>query len=280
MDSKSGKKPVLKILSLEDSPMDDELIKENLLESFGPEIQFDLVTNEKDYISAISTEKYDLILFDFQLPGFNGFQALEQAKSMIPSTPFICVSGFIGEETSVELLKQGATDYVSKGNLGRLKQSIERALKEIKDQNDLKETLSAIIKSKERYKAITQTSLDGFFVLDIEGRFLEVNDVFCKMTKYSREALLSMSIKDLELDEVKKQTDEHTQKIIDKGGDQFESRHYKSDGTFFYANNSVTFIPNEKILISFVNDISKRKKAEKDLLYVLEGLSGQSYGNL
>jgi len=280
MDSKSGPKPVLKILSLEDSPLDAELIRECLLEGFGPEIQIDMVANEKDYISAISTEKYDLILSDFQFPGFNGFQALEQAKSVISPTPFICVSGFIGEETSVELLKQGATDYVSKGNLGRLKQSIERALKEKKDQNDLKETLSALIKSKERYKAITQTSLDGFFVLDIEGRFLEVNDIFCKMTKYSREALLSMSIKDLELDEVKKQTDEHIQKIIDKGGDQFESRHYKSDGTFFYANNSVTFIPNEKILISFVNDISKRKKAEKDLLYVLEGLSGQSYGNL
>jgi PAS domain S-box-containing protein len=100
------------------------------------------------------------------------------------------------------------------------------------------------------------------------------------MTKYSREALLSMNIKDMELDETHKQTEEHIQKIIAKGGDQFESRHYKSDGTFFHATNSVTYIPIEKILICFVNDISKRKKAEKDLLYVLEGLSGQSYGNL
>ena len=279
MDSKSGLDNGLKILSLEDNPMDAELIKENLLSSFGPGIQIDSVANKKDYIAAISKEKYDLILSDFQLPGFNGFQALEQAKSMVPSTLFICVSGFIGEETSVELLKKGATDYVSKANLGRLKQVIERALKELKDQNDLQESLLALTKSKERYKAITETSLDGFFVLDIAGNFLEVNDVFCKMTKYSREALLSMSINDLALDEVKKQTDEHIQKIIDKGGDQFETRHYKSDGTFFYANNSVTYIPNEKILICFVNDISKRKKAEKDLLYILEGLSGDSYGN-
>ena len=280
MDSKSGPKPVLRILSLEDSPLDAELIKECLLEGFGPEIQIDVVANEKDYISAISTEKYDLILSDFQLPGFNGFQALEQAKSVISPTPFICVSGFIGEETSVELLKQGATDYVSKGNLGRLKQSIERALKEIKDQNDLKETLSALIKSKERYKTITETSLDGFFVLDIEGRFLEANDVFCKMTKYSREALLSMNIKDLALDDPQKQTEEYIKEVIAKGGDQFERKVYKGDGTFFYATNSITYIPNEKIFICFIHDISKRKKAEKDLLYVLEGLSGQSYGNL
>ena len=276
MDNMSGLDTGLKILSLEDNPMDAELIKENLLVSFGPEIQFDLVTNGKDYISAISTEKYDLILSDFQLPGFDGFQALEKAKSLTPSTPFICVSGFIGEELSVELIKLGATDYVSKANLGRLKQAIERALKELKDQNDLRDTLAALIKSKERYKAITETSLDGFFVLDIEGRFLEVNDVFCKMSQYSRESLLSMNIKDLELDETHKQTEDHIQKIIDKGREQFESRHYKSDGTFFYATNSVTHIPIENIIICFVNDISKRKKTEKDLLHILEGLSGHS----
>ncbi len=279
MDSKSGLDTGLKILSLEDSPMDAELIKENLLESFGPNIQIDLVTNDKDYISAISSEKYDLILSSFQLPGFDGFQALEQAKSVMPSTPFICVSGFIGEELAVELIKLGATDYVSKANLGRLKQAIERALKEFKDQKDLKESLLALTKSKERYKAITETSLDGFFVLDTEGRFLEVNDVFCKMTKYSRETLLSMNIKDLALDEPNKQTKEYVQSVVAKGGDHFESRMYKSDGTFFYANNCITYIPNEKISICFVNDISKRKKAEKDLLYILEGLSGQTYGN-
>ena len=276
----NDKKGSLHILSLEDSPMDEELIKEYLLENFGSEIQINMVANEEDFISAISKDKFDLILSDFRLPGFNGFQALAHAKAICPSTPFICVSGFIGEETAVELLKQGATDYVSKENLGRLKQSIERALKELKDQNDLKETRLSLIKSVERYKALTQTSIDGFFVLDIEGRFLEVNDAYCKTSGYSREALLSMNIKDLALDEPHKQTEEYVQKVIAKGGDQFESKVYKSDGTFFYANNSITYIPNEKISICFVNDISKRKKAEKDLLYVLEGLSGQSYGNL
>src|SRR5665648_803413 len=147
MTCENNKKCPLHILSLEDSPMDAELIKEYLLENFGSEIQINTVANEEDFISAISKDKYDLILADFMLPSFNGFAALEHVKSICPSTPFICVSGFIGEEASVELLKQGATDYVSKGNLGRLKQSIERALKELKDQNDLKETLLALIKS-------------------------------------------------------------------------------------------------------------------------------------
>jgi len=269
MTCENEKECPLRILSLEDSPMDAELIKEYLLENFGSEIQINTVANEADFISAISKDKYDLILSDFRLPGFNGFQALEHAKSMISFTPFICVSGVIGEEAATELLKQGATDYVSKENLGRLKQSIERALKELKDQNDLKETNLSLIKSEERYKALTQTSFDGFLILDIEGRFLEVNDIYCKTSGCSREALLSMNIKDLELDEVDKQIDAHIQKIIDKGWDKFESRHRKSDGTFFNVDNSVTFIPNEKLFICFLHDITNRKKTEKDLLYMI-----------
>src|SRR5665648_881021 len=268
MTCENNKKCPLHILSLEDSPMDAELIKEYLLENFGSEIQINVVANEADFISSISKDKYDLILADFILPGFNGFAALEHTKSICPSTPFLCVSGFIGEESAVELLKQGATDYILKDKLGRLKYSMERALKESKDQNDLRETHLSLIKSGERYKAITQTSIDGFVVLDIEGRFLEVNDVYCKISGYSREALLSMNIKDLELDEVDKQFDEHMEKIIDKGWDQFESRHRKSDGTFFHVHNSITFIPNEKLFICFLHDITDRKKTEKEILYL------------
>src|SRR5665648_497336 len=150
MTCENDKKCPLHILSLEDSPMDAELIKEYLLENFGSEIQINVVANEADFISAISKDKYDLILSDVRLPGFNGFQALEHAKSMIPSTPFICVSGIIGEEVATELLKQGATDYVSKENLGRLKQSIERALKELKETEEKeKRAAELVIANKE-----------------------------------------------------------------------------------------------------------------------------------
>src|SRR5665647_1302047 len=130
MDSKSRKKPVLKILCLEDSPVDAELIYEYLCENSSYELQMHTVSKEADFISAITSEKYDLILSDFTLPGFNGFAALKHVKAVCPNTPFICVSGYIGEEVAVELLKQGSTDYVAKDKLGRLIYAIERALKE------------------------------------------------------------------------------------------------------------------------------------------------------
>jgi len=270
MSYENDKKYSLHILCLEDSFLDAELIKEYLLENFGSETQIDTVSNEEDYITAISKGTYDLILADFTLPGFNGFQALEHTKSITPSVPFICVSGTIGEEVVTELLKQGATDYVFKETLIRLKQSIERGLTESKIQNDLKETHLSLIKSEERYKAFTQTSIDGFFIFDIEGHFLEVNDVYCKISGYSRENLLSMNIKDLESDELDKQIDDQKEKIIDKEcSSQFESRHRKSDGTFFYVRNSITFIPNEKIFICFLHDITSRKNKENERLYMI-----------
>ncbi|WP_296621125.1 EAL domain-containing protein [Marivirga sp.] len=153
MDSKSDPKPVLKILSLEDSPMDAELIYEYLCENFSYEIQTHTVSKETDFISAITLGKYDLILSDFTLPGFNGFTSLKHAKAICPKTPFICVSGYIGEEVAVELLKQGATDYVAKDKLGRLIYAIERALKESEEREEKeKRANELIIANKELVK--------------------------------------------------------------------------------------------------------------------------------
>ena len=150
MNHKKGEKCQLVILSLEDSPMDSDLIYEYLCENLGYEVQMDTVLKEEEFVSAISLKKYDLILADFMLPSFNGFVALEHVKSICPSTPFICVSGLIGEEITVELLKQGATDYVSKNKLGRLKYSIERALKESKETEEKdKRAAMLIIANKE-----------------------------------------------------------------------------------------------------------------------------------
>ncbi len=133
LNYKKPNKRKLKILCLEDSPMDAELIYEYLCENSDYEIEMDITLKEVDFVTALKSKRYELIIFDFMLPSFNGFAALALVNTICPSTPCICVSGFIGEETVVELFKQGATDYVSKNNLRRLVFSIERALKESKE---------------------------------------------------------------------------------------------------------------------------------------------------
>ena len=86
-----------------------------------------------------------------------------------PRVPFICVSGTIGEETAVELLKQGAVDYVLKDRLARLPSAIHRALEEAKEKEARRQAEAALKESKERYNALFERSLDLVYVCDFEG---------------------------------------------------------------------------------------------------------------
>lgn len=119
-----------RVLLLEDSGFDAELLTEALKASY-PGVALTWVKGERDFESALRRQKFDVVLSDYQLPGFSGAQALELARELVPETPFIFVSGVIGEDNAVDLLKLGATDYVIKGRLGRLPVAIDRARREV-----------------------------------------------------------------------------------------------------------------------------------------------------
>lgn len=120
----------LRVLLLEDSAFDAELLSASL-EAAGLKPHITWVHDEAGFRQALQTGSFDVILSDYQLPAFNGAEALDHARVMAPQTPFVFVSGVIGEENAVELLKRGATDYVTKGRLSRLPLVIERALREV-----------------------------------------------------------------------------------------------------------------------------------------------------
>lgn len=117
----------IKVLSLEDSVGDYEIICELLIDA-GFVLDILRVEKEFEYAALLHNNQYDIVLADFKLPGFDAFGALEIMQKICPEVPFVCVSGSIGEELAVELLKQGATDYVLKDRLGRLPFAVRRAL--------------------------------------------------------------------------------------------------------------------------------------------------------
>jgi signal transduction histidine kinase len=124
---------VLRVLCLEDSPRDAEIMRELLIDA-GYDLKIDCTAGEKEFVSFLHSHKYDIILSDFKLPGFDGFTALQWSVEICPDVPFICISGTVGEETAVELLKKGAVDYILKESLVRLPSSIKRALEEVKEK--------------------------------------------------------------------------------------------------------------------------------------------------
>jgi signal transduction histidine kinase len=120
---------VLRVLHLEDNLLDAELILANLLEG-GLECVVRRVDTRADFEAAIAAKDFEIILADYSLPSFDGLAALEIARAETPDTPFIIISGALGEELAIETLKSGATDYILKHRLERLVPSVRRALRE------------------------------------------------------------------------------------------------------------------------------------------------------
>lgn len=118
----------LAILLLEDNVLDAELTCASLAPEGG--CRFQRVEDQPSFENALEQQQFDLILADYSLPSFDGISALDIAQRLRPDTPFIFVSGALGEELAIETLKRGATDYVLKHRLERLLPSVLRALRE------------------------------------------------------------------------------------------------------------------------------------------------------
>jgi PAS domain S-box-containing protein len=132
--------------------------------------------------------------------------------------------------------------------------------------NEKVEADEAIKKSNELHKAILLSALDGFCLLDTDGRILEVNEAYCRMSGYSEQELRTMSVHDLEFIEASDSTDNHLRKIIAQGHDIFESRHKAKDGSHFDVEVSVQYRPFENgRIVVFLHDITNRKRAERML---------------
>jgi two-component system cell cycle sensor histidine kinase/response regulator CckA len=150
----------MKILHLEDNPHDAELVRELLLEDW-PDGSIKTVVGESDYRAALAAEVYDVIISDFTLVRFDGASALKVARELAPGTPFIYVSGTIGEERAIEAVHAGAADYVIKDRMQRLTTAVRRALRESEERHRRQETEAALRLSNERFQLVARATNDA-----------------------------------------------------------------------------------------------------------------------
>jgi len=140
-----------KILHLEDNDRDAKLICRALCHEVIP-CYVTRVEGRNAFLEAIDHGDWDVILADYSLPSFDGIEALKMTIEKRPDIPFIFVTGALGEERAVEVLKSGATDYVLKHRLDRLPQTIARAINEcesIKARKEAEQKLKASVREKE-----------------------------------------------------------------------------------------------------------------------------------
>lgn len=173
-DAATPPKP-LEILLLEDSIFDAELLQASL-EAAHLQFSFTWVKDENGFVTALRGRRFDIILSDYQLPGFSGAEALNHALASAPHTPFIFVSGVIGEENAVELLKRGATDCVIKERLQRLPAVIERAQREVRLRNAQRVAEEHLREADALYARVVDSLQDyAVILLDPSGRIRQWN---------------------------------------------------------------------------------------------------------
>jgi PAS domain S-box-containing protein len=116
-----------------------------------------------------------------------------------------------------------------------------------------------------QYNVLTNTSTDGCWVVDGTGRIVSVNDTICHMYGYSREELLTKSLRHFDALENDEQMRAHTEKIITEGYDRFETQHIRKDGSTIHVEVSTAYMPESGIFLAFIRDITERKQNEEAL---------------
>ena len=164
----------LRILILEDVPMDAELVEYELERARIPFAARRVDTRES-FLREIDEFEPDLILSDYTLPRFDGMAALALARERAPSVPFLIVTGSVNEETAVGCMKAGATDYLLKSNLARIGPAIEEALARVRARNEKARAEEALRRSGANLRAIFNNSLQGFVLIDPDGTIQALN---------------------------------------------------------------------------------------------------------
>jgi len=123
----------LHILIIEDSELDAKIL-EGLLKDGGYEVTARRVETSAQMIDELNTGLFDLVLADYNLPEFNAPEALRLLQDSGRDLPFIVISGGIGEDMAVRIMKSGAHDYLMKGNLARLVPAVEREVREARER--------------------------------------------------------------------------------------------------------------------------------------------------
>ncbi|HKY71887.1 MAG TPA: response regulator [Nitrospira sp.] len=144
-------KAPLSLLFLEDDPVDADLVAATLSEA-GLTCTLKRVDTRVDFLKALESGDFDLILADYSVPGFDGMTALSLARQHAPEIPFLFVSATIGEELAIDAMHLGATDYVLKQRLGRLVPSVQRALRERDERRERRRAEEALAQSERQFR--------------------------------------------------------------------------------------------------------------------------------
>src|SRR5579863_7509505 len=233
------------------------------LEQAGFELSTDIVSLPDEFLKALRSKTYDVVLSDYGLPGWTSIEALETLQREGQDVPFILVTGTVGEETAVDLMKKGASDFVLKDRPARLPLAIQRALEQ-----------RAALEERKRAEALLhlrttalEAAASGVLITDRNGQIVWVNEAFAALTGYSADEVLGKNPRLL-------QSGKHGAAFYQNlwmtilAGHVFRSEvvNRRKDGSLYTEEMIITPVRNPQgemtHLIDIKQDVSDRKRAE------------------
>lgn len=262
----------LKIVLLEDDPHDAELIRIELTRH-GVRAQWLLAATEPEFRAALATGHPDLVLADYKLPGFDGMAALGIVREKCPDTPFIFVSGALGEERAIEALKSGATDYVLKDRLQRLPAVVERALEEAHAQRERRSMRHAL----DAQRLLLTTLIDGLpeavHAIDEIGLVTLANQTLLKELGLPLERVLGRRLSEIQRDELGQEVEAQNLTCLQTGKPLVDVERVSISARgqvrwFTYSHVPLRKDGRVSGLVCMSRDVTERKTLEQEILEI------------
>jgi len=262
----------LHLLIVDDSE-DDALLITRALEKENFTVSSRRVDNAAALAAALDAQSWDIILSDYSMPGFSGAEALELCREKAFDAPFIIISGRIGEEVAVEMMKAGASDYVMKDDLPRLAPAITRELRAARERKTRRQAQLAMA----HLASIVETCDDAIISQTLGGTVLSWNSGAERMFGYSAEEMVGEPV-DILMPHGEQKELSDIRDVIESGRrvERIETIRMRRDGKPIDVSITVSPIKNDEGGIHgasiVLRDITERKQQEKERLRLIDEL--------
>lgn len=260
----------LRILVLEDLATDYELVLRELRKS-GLDFTARRAETEGDFRAQLQEFAPDLILADYSLPGYDGLSALTLVRSEHPQVPFIFVSGTMGEETAIEALQRGATDYVLKQRFARLGPAARRALAEAEVNAQRRRIEEDLRESEERFRSVAQTASDAIISVESHGRIVFWNPAAERIFGYASAEAVGQPLSIIVPQRFRQPDADGLEGLLARGvtqpgGAATEAVGLRQNGSEFPIELSIASWHSgpHHFFTGIIRDISQRKQAEAE----------------
>jgi len=256
-----------RVLYIEDDRGIARLLGRNL-EKLGYYI--DVAFDGKEGLSKLESNNYDVLILDYYLPVYSGFEIIKILSDKGALPPTIMVTAMSDAKLAVRAMKMGASDYIIKDAeveyMELIPSTIEKVLNQKKMREEKEKAEEALRESEERFRLLFEQSNDAIFIQDLQGKIINVNQRACEMLKMEEVELINANLFDLCFNIEYELCKKKVQETIEKGSTIFESKLKRKDGEYVNVEISSRVILGEKhILQSIVRDITIRRKMEQEL---------------